>query len=283
VPAYGTAANCFDPPGALVADIRIGCSGWNYSAWAGRFYPAELGHADWLRYYATVFDTVEINNSFYRLPARETFSGWRRQTPGEFVFAVKASRYLTHLKRLRDPEEPVTRLFDRARGLGVKLGPLLYQLPPQQAVDFPRLDRFLAALPRTRLRGLPVIEFRHASWYVPETFRRLEARGVSICLHDHRDGRYDGPWTGPLLYVRFHGTSGKYAGRYDDHALAPWAGRLAAHASSGGDAYAYFNNDPDAAAPENALMLKALLGHASARPSGRHAEMTASHSHSRNP
>jgi uncharacterized protein YecE (DUF72 family) len=242
-----------------VGRIRVGCSGWNYAAWARCFYPAPLGQSDWLRHYAGVFDTVEINNSFYRLPARETFAAWRRQTPGSFCFAVKASRYLTHLKRLRDPEEPVTRLFDRARGLGVQLGPILYQLPPQQAIDLSRLDRFLAALPRVRTRGIPVIEFRHASWYVPDTFQRLEDRGVSICLHDHRDGPYDGPWTGPLLYVRFHGTSGKYAGRYDMSRLEPWAARLLAHASDGRDGYAYFNNDPDAAAPENALMLKAAL------------------------
>jgi uncharacterized protein YecE (DUF72 family) len=179
---------------------------------------------------------------------------------------VKASRYLTHLKRLRDPEEPVARLFERARGLSAQLGPILYQLPPQQAIDLPRLDRFLAALPRVRTRGQPVVEFRHASWYVAETFSRLEARGVSLCLHDHRDGAYDGRFTGPLLYVRFHGTSGKYAGRYEMSRLEPWAARLRAHAGRGLDGYAYFNNDPDAAAPENALMLTGLL-EPSTRPS----------------
>jgi uncharacterized protein YecE (DUF72 family) len=214
-----------------------------------------------------VFDTVEINNSFYRLPARDTFKAWRRQTPPGFCFAVKASRYLTHLKRLREPEEPVARLFERARGLGPTLGPVLYQLPPQQAVDFERLDRFLSALPRVRIRGLPVIEFRHPSWYVPGTFARLAARGVSVCLHDHRDGPYAGPWTGPLVYVRFHGTSGKYAGRYDEAALEPWAARLSRHLAAGQSGFAYFNNDPDAAAPENALMLRSLLDRCTLRRS----------------
>ena len=255
----GTAAPSRPGGARLPGRIRVGCSGWNYAAWAGSFYPAQLRQDDWLGYYAERFETVEINNSFYRLPARETFAAWRRQTGRTFCFAVKASRYLTHLKRLRDPDEPVARLFERARGLGSQLGPILYQLPPQQAVDLPRLDRFLAALPPVRTRGVPVIEFRHASWYVPETFARRAARGVSVCLHDHRDAPYAGPWTGPLLYVRFHGTSGRYAGRYDTSHLEPWAERLHHAAAAGHEGYSYFNNDPDASAPENALMLKGLL------------------------
>ena len=242
-----------------MAQIRVGCSGWNYKAWANRFYPAGLPPSRWLSYYVGVFDTVEVNNTFYRLPARDTFASWRRQTPPGFCVAVKASRYLTHLKALRDPESPLALLFERARGLGPRLGPMLYQLPPRLAIDLPRLDVFLAALPRVRTHGIPVIEFRHPSWYVPETFARLERRGVSLCLHDHRDGPYDGPWTGPAVYVRFHGTSGRYAGRYDREPLACWADRLSRAAAAGRDVYAYFNNDPDAAAPENAQMLKALL------------------------
>jgi uncharacterized protein YecE (DUF72 family) len=241
-----------------VARIRIGCSGWNYKAWADRFYPAGLPPSRWLSHYVGVFDTVEVNNTFYRLPARDTFAAWRRQTPPGFCIAVKASRYLTHLKALRDPAPPLALLFERARGLGPRLGPMLYQLPPRLALDLPRLDTFLAALPRVRTHGLPVIEFRHPSWYVPETFARLEKRGVSLCLHDHRDGPYAGSWTGPAVYVRFHGTSGRYAGRYDRDALARWADRLTRAAARGQDVYAYFNNDPDAAAPENAQMLKAL-------------------------
>jgi uncharacterized protein YecE (DUF72 family) len=242
-----------------VGRIRVGCSGWNYKAWANRFYPAGLPSSRWLSHYVSVFDTVEINNTFYRLPPRETFAAWRRQTPAGFCIAVKASRYLTHLKALRDPEPPLALLFERARGLGPRLGPMLYQLPPRLGLDLPRLDTFLAALPRVRTHGVPVIEFRHPSWYVPETFARLAARGVSLCLHDHRDGPYDGPWTGPILYVRFHGTSGRYAGRYDREPLERWAGRLARAAAGGQDVYAYFNNDPDAAAPENAQMLRALI------------------------
>src|SRR5580765_32445 len=128
---------------------RIGCSGWNYKAWRGPFYPRELAVARWLTFYTSRFDTVEINNTFYRLPEASTFAAWRAQVPADFLFAVKASRFLTHMKRLREPEEPLARLFSRASALGRRLGPVLYQLPGNFTRDLPRLDAFLAALPRT--------------------------------------------------------------------------------------------------------------------------------------
>jgi uncharacterized protein YecE (DUF72 family) len=151
---------------ALLTAPRVGCSGWNYKSWRERFYPRGLPPARWLAYYAERFDTVEVNNTFYRLPERSTFAAWRTQLPARFLVAVKASRFLTHMKRLREPEEPIRRLFSRAAALDGKLGPVLYQLPGNFHIDLYRLDTFLAALPRRRssrqLRH--VMEFRHPSW-----------------------------------------------------------------------------------------------------------------------
>lgn len=246
-----------------MTQVRVGCSGWNYRSWKGTFYPAELDPGEWLPYYATVFDTVELNGTFYRLPERSTFAKWRSQVPPGFRAAMKASRYLTHLKRLIDPAEPVSRLFDRARGLGPVLGPVLYQLPPQMKRDVGRLASFLALLPGT-LRGIGaldhVVEFRDPSWYVDEVFELIAARGVSVCLHDKLGSEYDGDPVGPLTYVRFHGTSGQYHGSYEPVHLRPWAQRLAGDARRGRRVFAYFNNDPEATATRNAVALRELIG-----------------------
>jgi uncharacterized protein YecE (DUF72 family) len=234
--------------------VRIGCSGWNYKSWRGPFYPTELPASEWLRYYSERFDTVEINSSFYRLPERSVFAAWRRQVSSEFVFAVKASRFLTHMKRLRDPENPIARLFSRASALGTKLGPALYQLPPSMGFDLERLNRFLATLPR---RIPHVVEFRDPSWYVAPTFACLEQHHVALCLHDKDGSAIARPFVGPFVYVRFHGTSGRYHGSYTDEMLAGWARRLSTAARRGRDVYAYFNNDPEAEATRNAVTLRA--------------------------
>ena len=246
--------------------VRIGCSGWNYASWKGRFYPSGLRTADWLQYYVSQFDTVEVNNTFYRLPAPDTFAGWRAATPPGFTMAVKASRYLTHLKRLRDPEEPLQRFFDHASCLGPRLGPVLYQLPGQFTRDLPRLEGLLGLLPsHLRVDERPahpvahVMEFRHPSWYVDDTFALLAAHGVSLCLHDKADSAIEGPAVGPVVYVRFHGPSGHYHGSYAGAALDRWAERLTGHWRDGRDVYAYFNNDPEAAATVNARELRARV------------------------
>jgi uncharacterized protein YecE (DUF72 family) len=231
---------------------RVGCSGWNYKSWKGPFYPSGLAASKWLPYYAERFDTVEINNTFYRLPEAETFANWRSQVPAGFLFAVKASRFLTHMKRLRDPEEPIERLFSRAHALGPCLGPVLYQLPGNLQVDLPLLNAFLGALPR----GIQhVVEFRHPSWYGEATFDYLERYGASLCLHDKEGSEITEPFVGRCAYVRFHGTSGRYHGSYSDRTLAGWAKRLEARWRDGMDVYAYFNNDPDAVATQNAATL----------------------------
>jgi uncharacterized protein YecE (DUF72 family) len=246
-----------------VAQLRIGCSGWNYKSWRGRFYPDSMPPADWLRFYQSIFDTVETNATFYRLPEATTFASWHDQTPPGFVMAIKASRYLTHLKRLIDPEAPLERLFERTRALGTRLGPVLYQLPGRFRADLGRLDRFLDALPGevplpdgTAHPLQHAIEFRDPSWYTDEVFGRLDARGVALCLHDMAGSAIDRAGVGPFTYVRFHGAAGKYHGSYPDDALKAWARRLAAEWRSGRDVYAYFNNDPDAVATHDAQRLR---------------------------
>jgi uncharacterized protein YecE (DUF72 family) len=243
------------------ANPRVGCSGWNYKAWRGPFYPTSLAAARWLKFYASRFDTVEINNTFYRLPERSTFAAWRQQVPPGFLFAVKASRFLTHMKRLRDPEEPLARLFSRASALGLRLGPVLYQLPGNFLIDVPRLDAFLQALPRFAggRRTRHVMEFRHPSWYVAEVHQLLRAHGVALCLHDKHGSEIDHPMDGPFVYVRFHGTSGRYHGSYSSRALQRWARRLAEQLHEGRQVFAYFNNDPAAVAVENATTLSSAL------------------------
>jgi uncharacterized protein YecE (DUF72 family) len=233
--------------------MHIGCSGWNYKHWRGAFYPARLPQAQWLEWYAQHFDTVEINNSFYRLPEESTFANWRAQSPQGFVFAVKASRFLTHMKRLRDPDEPVDRLLSHAKGLGRKLGPVLFQLPARFRMDLGRLQTFLDALPPRRQH---VIEFRDVSWYVPQVFDLLEHHRVALCLHDKEGSAIDAPYVGPFVYVRFHGPGGRYHGSYDDATLSAWAARLIGRWGEGFDVYAYFNNDPNADAIRNAAALK---------------------------
>jgi uncharacterized protein YecE (DUF72 family) len=240
---------------------RIGCSGWNYKSWKGRFYPEDLKAKEWLTYYSARFDTVEVNNTFYRLPERSTFEDWRQQMPAGFVAAVKASRFLTHMKRLRDPEEPIDRLFSRAVALGPRLGPVLYQLPGNFTLDLARLDNFLRALPRVveRRRIEHVMEFRHPSWYVADTFQLLDAHNVALCLHDKEGSTIAEPFVGSIVYLRFHGTSGHYHGSYSNRALDAWAHRLAERARDGVRVFAYFNNDPDAVAVKNAASLRAAL------------------------
>ena len=240
------------PPGAL----RVGCSGWQYRGWSGDFYPSDLPQARWFEHYARTFDTVEVNNSFYRLPPRSTFAGWRQRSPAGFVFAVKASRYLTHIKRLSQPREPVARLWQAALGLESKLGPVLYQLPPRWSRNLERLDAFLSVLPAGRQHA---VEFRDVSWYAEETYALLERYGVAMCVHDMSGSASPLRFVGPLIYVRFHGSGTRYGGRYPDRALDEWAERLAPERRRGRGVYAYFNNDVGGHAPRDAVRLRTAL------------------------
>lgn len=235
--------------------IRVGCSGWQYSHWKETFYPAKLPQKSWLAYYAMQFDTVEVNNSFYRLPSEKTFSEWRERVPDHFLFAVKASRYLTHLKRLKEPADPLDLFWSRARLLGPKLGPVLYQLPPYWKRNEKRFFDFLDALPED---GLHAVEFRDPSWYTDIIFRAMEAKGVAMCLHDHHESATPRETIGPFVYVRFHGADGHYQGAYSDRMLQDWAAWLAKEARLR-SIYAYFNNDTGAHAPRNARTLRDSL------------------------
>jgi len=235
---------------------RVGCSGWQYKHWRGDFYPADLPQAKWFEHYAARFDTVEINNSFYRLPERATFAAWGRRAPSRFEFAVKASRFLTHMKKLKDPEEPVDRLFTRMRALGRHLGPVLYQLPPGWKADVERFAHFLEVLPRDVRH---VVEFRETSWYSPDIFRLMERRRVALCLHDMQGSATGRERIGPFVYVRFHGATAKYGGGYTAARLSTWAEWLNEQRSKGCDVYAYFNNDVGGHAPRDAVTLRRLL------------------------
>jgi uncharacterized protein YecE (DUF72 family) len=236
------------------ATFRVGCSGWQYKHWRGNFYPADLPQRQWLEHYTAQFDTVEVNNSFYRLPEEGVFADWRARTPPGFLFAVKASRFLTHMKKLKDPEEPVTRLFSRATELRGKLGPMLYQLPRQMPKNLERLRGFLDVLP-PRIKH--TIEFRHPSWYDADVLRLLQQRNVALCLHDMPGSETPRVLTARFVYVRFHGATGRYDGAYPREALDEWAQWLVSQRRR---AYVYFNNDIGGHAPRDAAALKQALG-----------------------
>jgi uncharacterized protein YecE (DUF72 family) len=243
---------------------HIGCSGWHYKNWKGLIYPEELPTTAWLRAYTQRFSTVELNNSFYRLPSEATFAAWRRQVPRGFLFAVKASRFLTHIKRLREPDEPLTRLFTHARPLGPTLGPVLYQIPPRWIPDPDRLEAFLGALPecltpRSRQRVQHVLEMRDPRGYEPWVIELLKTYNVTLCEHDMPGSESPLVAVGPIIYVRFHGFGVKYGGSYPDEVLEEWAAWLRRGLASGRDAYVYFNNDINGYAVHDAERLRLLL------------------------
>jgi uncharacterized protein YecE (DUF72 family) len=239
------------PPG-----IHVGCSGWNYGHWRGAFYPERLPARAWFAFYAERFDTVEINNSFYRLPKAETFDAWREQTPPGFIYAVKANRFITQAKKLRDCEEPVARMIAPTRHLGHALGPILYQLPPMLGINLDRLESFLALLPTDLTH---VFEFRAPSWYTDATLALLDRFRAGFVAHDFPEQASPRWASGDLAYVRFHGGLGKYWGHYPDDVLLDWSGWMLGHARAGRSVWAYFNNDIEAAAIDDALRLKAML------------------------
>ncbi len=240
-----------------MARILIGTSGWHYDSWRGPFFPANLAIKDQLRYYATQFDTTELNGVFYRTPTPEAVKSWRDQTDDLFVFAWKASKFITHWKRLSDNSVNSLELLEsRLSLLGHKAGPVLFQLPPNFEADADRLRGFLKLLPRKRRYSF---EFRHPSWYQPKIFRLLSAQNIALCLSDHNDA--PAPWrrTADFVYIRGHGPQGRYKGHYSPTALAAWAERIRSWKRRGCDVYVYFDNDQKSAAPADALKLKSLL------------------------
>jgi uncharacterized protein YecE (DUF72 family) len=234
----------------------IGTSGWHYDWWRGRFYPPKLAVAKWLEFYCSRFATVELNNSFYHLPSEKAFTTWRDSSPQGFLFAVKVSRFITHIKRLKNVEEPLDNFLSRARLLKEKLGPLLYQLPPQMHRSDERLQAFLELLPP----GLPhVIEFRHQSWLDETVFDLLRRYNVGLCVFDMPGFSCPLLGTADFAYVRFHGSQGLYASSYSPQELREWAGRIKALPPEVSTVYIYFNNDAEAFAIRNAAALGGLL------------------------
>ena len=239
--------------------VRIGTSGWQYRDWRGPFYPARLAQGRWLEHYATAFDTVESNAAFYRLPERRTFEAWAARTPPDFTMAVKASRYLTHVLRLREPEEAVDRLVERAGGLGDKLGPILVQLPPRFRADPERLDRTLARFPT----GWRVaVEVRDPSWDTDEIRSVLVGHDAALCLADRR-GPLRPRWrTTGWTYLRFHEGTASPRPCYGARALESWARRLCETWGPDAEAWVYFNNDPRGCAPRDAARFAVLAARA---------------------
>lgn len=240
-----------------MTEFHIGTSGWQYDHWRGVLYPPGLPQRQWLRFYAGHFATVEVNNTFYRLPSAAAWDAWREAAPLGFHFAVKASRFITHFRRFREPAAPLRRLFERAQRLGDRLGPVLYQAPPDFArtpENVARLQSFLTALPAGHRHAL---EFRHASWFGEETFTLLRAAGVAFCSYDMPGVRCPLVATAPFAYVRFHGPAALYAGNYSEGQLRSWAARLRGLAVD--EVWAYFNNDIGGYAVLNARRLRELL------------------------
>ncbi|MEU2559791.1 DUF72 domain-containing protein [Streptomyces longispororuber] len=235
--------------------LSVGTSGWQYKDWRGVLYPRKLPQRLWLEEYARAFATVESNNAFYRLPTRENFAAWRDRTPDDFVIALKASRFLTHVKRLREPEEPVRRLLDHAEGLGDRLGPVLLQLPPTLRADPALLDGCLRCFPAdVRV----AVEFRHASWWTPAIRSLLDARGAALCWADVGSRPVAPLWrTAGWGYLRLHSGRARPWPRYGRQALATWARRLTDTWSDAEDVYVYFNNDPGGAAIDDATAFAA--------------------------
>jgi uncharacterized protein YecE (DUF72 family) len=236
--------------------IHIGTSGWHYDHWVGPFYPPDLATGDFLAYYAQHFCTVEINSSFYGLPEVESLQRWREATPPGFLFAVKASQYITHMKKLRDPQEPVLNLLERIEPLGQKLGPILFQLPPNWHLNVERLNLFLQAMPQGYRYAF---EFRDPSWLEPRTYEVLRQYGAAFCIYDLAGQLAPKEITADWIYVRLHGPNGAYQGDYDVQTLSGWAGAFSTWAAQGKEIYCYFDNDQFGYAVKNALRLQAMF------------------------
>lgn len=240
-----------------MTQIRIGTSGWHYKSWWGPFFPDGVRKKDALCYYGSQFNATELNAPFYRTPSLEAVAGWKEQTPADFAFAWKASRFITHWKRLSERSENSLELMEtRLMPLGRKLGPILFQLPPRMKANRDRLVGFLGMLPKRRRY---VFEFRHLSWYEPDIFETLREHDAALCFSDHADA--PAPWemTASFVYVRGHGPSGRYHGHYSNETLRDWARHIRRWKRQRRDVYCFFDNDQKSAAPADAQRLKALL------------------------
>ena len=257
MPAGASAAEPQPPLRVLpcMARIHIGCSGWSYKDWRGPFYPQGLRQKDWFDFYASRFDTTEINASFYRLPSEAAVARWAEAAPSGFAWSWKASRYITHNKKLRDCADSIALVFGRMAPLG-NAGCVLFQLPPMLRRDDARLADFIALLPRSHRYAF---EFRHPSWYEAGVLQILADATMALCISDHHAA--PSPWdaTAPYVYVRGHGPGGHYRDRYPEPVLVAWAERFAAWRDEGREVFCYFDNDIKSAAPMDAARLIATI------------------------
>jgi uncharacterized protein YecE (DUF72 family) len=239
-----------------MSELRVGTSGWQYKHWKGRFYPRDLPIAKWLDHYARVFDTVELNNPFYRQPEKKTFERWRRSVSGDFVYAVKLNRFITHIKRLNVERDSVERSYGTLAGLGPKAAVVLAQLPPRMKFDEARAERFFKMVAPRRRRH--AIEPRDTSWFGDDALAFLRRRNIALVIGDTPRWPTHVAVTSDFVYLRFHGPERLYASEYSDEALRGWAERIRGWRAGGRDVFAYFNNDEMGYAPKNALRLREL-------------------------
>jgi uncharacterized protein YecE (DUF72 family) len=242
-----------------MANIRIGTSGWHYKHWVGKFYPERLAQSKMLTYYYDRFDTVEINNSFYMLPKIATLSAWQDATPRDFEFAIKASRFLTHNKKLKEPENALNNFLPRAEALGKKLGPILFQLPPKWGINVDRFAEFLNALPKYHRY---TFEFREPSWLTDSVYDLLRKHNAAFCIYELAGFHSPIEITADWAYVRLHGPGGKYQGSYSAKVLRQWAERIVIWSRKLRGIYVYFDNDEAGYAAFNALTLKKMVNDA---------------------
>jgi uncharacterized protein YecE (DUF72 family) len=232
--------------------INIGTSGWNYKHWRGWFYPEDLPQKQWLNFYIKKFKTVELNNSFYRLPTKEVFQKWKASVPGDFIFSVKGSRYLTHMKKLNDPEDSLKDFIANVKGLGNKSGPVLFQLPPGWALNIERFTAFLKALPK---KFKFTFEFRNSSWWNDEVYSLLKKYNAAFCIFELGGVLSPKEVTADFIYIRLHGPGGKYQGDYSSTVLSGWSDFFKSCRNQAEEIFCYFDNDQNAYAAKNALEL----------------------------
>ena len=241
------------------ARLHIGTSGWVYRSWRGPFYPVDLPAKKHFAYLAGRFSTVEVNGTFYRLPSAAAIAAWRDQAPPGFLYAIKASRFITHNKKLAEPRASLRKFLDLVMPLGSHLGPLLFQLPPTWHRDAARLDAFLVALREREPRHAVALEFRHPSWFAEEVYAVLRRHGAAFCICHLLGSESPVVVTGRIVYLRLHGHSGKYSGAYGRDGLEPWCRRIRGWLAEGHEVFCYFDNDQGAAAPADAALLREML------------------------
>jgi uncharacterized protein YecE (DUF72 family) len=239
-----------------MARIYIGTSGWNYKHWIGTFYPSDLNQSEELQYYCKHFKTVELNNSFYHLPEAKSFTNWRQQTPADFLFAVKGSRFITHMKKLKVDKVTINKFLQRTTKLGEKLGTILFQLPPRWKVNVERLDQFLSRLPSGHRY---TFEFRDHTWYTQEVYDVLRVHNCAFCIYELAGHTSPVEVTADFVYIRLHGPGDKYQGNYTSVALKKWASKCTAWTKDKKDVYIYFDNDQQGYAAFNAQQLQKIV------------------------